>query len=218
MATLSERSGARSGTRPDIVHVLAPTLLEYLAIRTLSPSAHVSLSGVGLARSYPLGECPLIVCGLAGALTGELVPGSVVVPDEVGLETGGVVSCDPALVEALRRGARTAGHTPLTGRLLTARSMVTGDSRSEWASRGFQLVDMETGQLFATGRRIATVRVILDAPCRPIADDWLDPWRALRQPRLWSELLWLGHAAPRYALRAARVLRAGLAILAEPRR
>jgi len=38
--------------------------------------------------------------------------------------------------------------------------------------------------------------------------DWLHPTRALLQPQFWRELLWLGRMAPRYALRAAQVLKA----------
>ncbi len=213
MDTLPEARGLRSTTAPDAIDILVPTLLEYLAIRSVIPFCRVTLCGIGLSRSYPLGDCPLITCGLAGALTESLAPGDVVIPEVVGLESGTVVPCDPELVEALRRGAYAINRVPTPARMLTATSIVTGNARSRWASRGFDVVDMETGFLIPTGRRIASIRVVLDTPCHPIADDWLNPRLALTQPRFWREGLWLGQAAPRYARRAALVLRAALAIL-----
>jgi hypothetical protein len=87
---------------------------------------------------------------------------------------------------------------------------VTGAARAEWARRGFVAADMETGLVASLVHRFAAVRVVLDSPKRPISDHWLLPSRAAMRPSLWPELLWLTYAAPRYALRAARVLKAGL--------
>ena len=118
--------------------------------------------------------------------------------------------CDPALVQALVTAARALHFRPDTRPLLTAPSLIVGDDRRHWFQQGFAAVDMETGLLAGRNLRVATVRVVLDSPEHGISPDWLRPTRALLRPRLWRELFWLGRMAPRYALRAARVLKAGL--------
>jgi hypothetical protein len=120
------------------------------------------------------------------------------------------MQCDPLLVEMLTTAARTL-HLPLdTGPMLTARTLVVGDERQRWFQQGFVAADMETGLLAGRNLRVATVRVVLDTPARELPPDLARSMRALFQPLFWRELLWLSHAAPRYALLAARVLKAGL--------
>jgi hypothetical protein len=152
----------------------------------------------------------VIVCGLAGALATGLRPGTVVVPELVSRTDGTELRCDPVLRDALAEGARALSFDLESGPLLTAPSLVTGDARHEWAQRGFIAADMETGLLAGRNIRVAAVRVILDSPERSISEQWVNPARALLQPALWGELLWLCRSAPFYALRAARVLKAGL--------
>lgn len=193
------------------VHVLAPTLLEYGAVRCVLPGARAHWAGVRLDRwtGTPDGAI-VVVCGLAGALTPGLRPGTVLVPESVGLPDGRIMHCDSALVQALAVAARALRFEPESGPLLTAPSMVVGAERHDWARRGFVAVDMETGLLATRNLRVATIRVVLDSPERGISQQWLRPADALRQPTLWRELLWLGRAAPRYSLRAARILKMGL--------
>lgn len=191
--------------------VLAPTLLEYWAARLILPHARVSWAGVRLARWQGADrKAIVIVCGLAGALAPGLRPGTVLVPERVGLPDGRIVRCDPALVQALAAAASALDFPPATGPLLTAPSLIVGEERHAWARRGFVAADMETGLLAGHNLRVATIRVILDGPDAGISPDWLRPSRAVLQPSLWREMFWLSHAAPRYALRAARVLKYGL--------
>lgn len=199
------------------ITLLAPTFVEYLALRLVRPPARVVWAGMRLARidiTYldASGE-PFIVCGLAGALVPSLAPGAVVIPEVIGLVDGSRVACDPELVARLIAGAHALGYSVETGPLLTASAIVTGNERATWAERGYLAADMETGLLVHANCRFATVRVILDTPARPIAADWQRPVQALRQPRLWRELAWLGFDGPRYALRAARVAKTGLSML-----
>lgn len=154
-----------------------------------------------------------VTCGLAGSLIRTLDPGTVLVPDLVSSTDGTVSRCDPEIRDALIRGARSIGLNPETGPLLTAAFIVTGVARGDWAARGFVAADMETAVLAKRVPRFATVRVVLDSPDRSISNRWTDPRRAALKPALWPELLWLTYAAPAYALRAARVVRAGLEIL-----
>jgi hypothetical protein len=152
----------------------------------------------------------VVVCGLAGALAHNLPSGTVLIPDRVGLADGRIMHCDPTLVQALVTAARTLHFRLDTGPLLTAQSLIVGSDRHDWSQRGFVAADMETGLLAGRNLRVATIRVVLDSPEHGISLDWLRPTRALLQPSLWRELFWLSSVAPRYALRAAHVLKVGL--------
>ncbi len=207
-----------TGTGPDpgAVRVLAPTLLEYWAARRVVETTRPIWAGVRLDRWSGAHEgAVVVVCGLAGALAPHLAPGTVVIPEWVGLQDGSAMRCDGGLVAALGDAARALGFEPETGPLLTASSLVVGNDRDTWARRGFVAADMETGLLASQGLRVATVRVILDSPAIPLANAWLTPARAMWRPELWSELIWLARFAPAYAARAAAVLRAGLPRLVE---
>lgn len=192
------------------VEILAPTFLEYWAVRRELPRVHVSRAGVRLARWKGVCQNSIVVCGLAGALAPKLPPGTVLIPEQVGLPDGRVMPCDPMLVQALRSAARALHLRTDTGPLLTARSLIVGSDRHYWSQRGFVAADMETGLLAERGLRVATIRVVLDCPEHDISPDWLRPTGVWLQPPLWRELFWLGRMAPRYALLAAHVLKVGL--------
>lgn len=199
----------------DAVHVLAPTLLEYLAARQARRGVRVTWTGVRLARwnGAPAGTI-VVVCGLAGALAPDVRAGDVLIPKQVGLPDGRMMPCDPALVHALAAGARALGYRPDTRPLLTASSMIVGAERDHWFQRGFAAAEMETGLLAGRHLRVAAVRVALDSPQREVSAQWLRSTRAMLQPGLWREMLWLGRVAPPYALRAARIVKVGLGRLA----
>jgi hypothetical protein len=197
---------------PPRLDVLTPTDLEYWGIRAHRPGVAVYKSDVALQKwIVPTDVDGIIVCGLAGSLIPTLKPGTVHIPDLVRSPDGTVSRCDPELRAALVDGARSIGFNPETGPLVTTRSFITGPERADWARSGFVAADMETGLAALLAPRIVALRVILDAPAKPISDRWLTPSRAVMRPALWPELLWLGWSAPRYALRAGRVLKAGLA-------
>jgi hypothetical protein len=204
-----------AGLATDNIQILAPTLLEYWAVRRAFPMARIIRTGVGLARWDGVARGSiLIVCGLAGALAPDVPPGTVLVPEQVGLPDGRVMRCDATLVRALAEAARAFHVQTVTGPLLTARALVVGAERDVWAQRGFVGADMETGLLADCNVRVATVRVVLDTPQRDISGAWQRPAHAMLRPPLWGELFWLCRTAPSYALLAARVLRAGLERLA----
>lgn len=193
------------------IEILAPTFLEYWAVRRTFPHAHASWTGVGLARWKGISQgSVVVVCGLAGALASGLSPGTVLIPERVGLADGRNMHCDPVLVQALVTAARTLHLRLDTGPLLTAQSLIVGSDRLHWSQQGFVAVDMETGLLAGRDLRVAAIRVVLDCPEHDISLDWLRPMGALLQPLFWRELFWLSRVAPQYALRAAQVLKVGL--------
>ena len=195
------------------VEILAPTFLEYWAVRCMLPYARARWVGVRLAHwQEPCQSSGVIVCGLAGALASNLVPGTVLIPDRVGLVDGKMMHCDPVFVQALMTASDILHLRPEIGPLLTAQALMVGVSRHDWARRGFIAADMETGLLAERNLRVATIRVVLDGPEHDISADWLRPTRAWLQPSLWQELCWLSRMAPCYALRAAHVLKVGLSV------
>lgn len=192
------------------VELLAPTLLEFLTLRLARPASPVRRAGMRLSRWTPPSEGgAVVVCGVAGALAADLAPGDVLIPDVVHSSDGDSRVCDPRLTGALRAAARSLGFNPIRGSLLTADNIVTGPERERWAARGFVAADMEAARV-PPNLRVATVRVILDAPWRSISAKWDHPARALVRPEMWVELAWLARFAPVFAYRAARIAEAGL--------
>lgn len=187
------------------VVVVAATALEANAVRRARPDVRVIESGVALARANPddLGE-RVVSCGLAGGLRADLATGTVLIPRQVRRPSGEMLQCDAELVDALLESARCLGIQPVTDALLTSERIVNGAERAQWAAQGYAGVDMETGRIVAS--RIAAVRVILDTPRRELSSDWLNPGRALRNPRNWPQALWLARAAPSAARLAARIV------------
>jgi hypothetical protein len=191
--------------------VTATGLETWAARRVLGGRCRVVRVGVACHRGAPDGAGPVVICGLAGALTPALRRGSVVVPDEVGTPAGGTPArCDPALAGALAAAAGRLGHAPARGRLLTSGRMVVGESRPRWVGAGFEAVDMETALLFGEGRRVAAVRVVIDGPAQELDAAWDRPLAAVLTrgalPQVWG----LAAEAPRLALLAALVVRAAL--------
>lgn len=186
--------------------IIVATATEALAAHRAMPGARIYETGVGLARhAGPFGDT-VISCGLAGGLRDDVASGTILVPQEVRRPAGGTLRCDQELVERLAAAARRLGFEPVLDPLLTATSIVNGDGRREWSRRGYAGVDMETGLLEAP--RVAAVRVVLDTPQRELAAEWVEPARALRNPRNWPQALWLARHGPRLARRAAQVIAA----------
>ena len=196
-------------TPPEAPAIVAATSLEARAVRRHVPHARVVESGVGLSRLYApaLGRIA-ISCGLAGGLRTDLTTGTVVIPSSVSTTDGVSITCDPDWTLRLRRAARELGCTAVDAPLLTSATLITGSERASWASRGFAAVDMESGHLLVDV--LAVVRVILDTPAYELSADWLNPGRAMLNPRNWREAGWLAREAPKCADLAGRVIAAAL--------
>ena len=197
---------------PEIA-VVAATRLEAWAVRRAIPQTMpIVRIGVGGTSASRLTHATAVVCGLAGSLTDELAAGSVLIPQIVGLPSGESITCDSALQDAFLRAARELGFTPSSAPLITLPTMATGAEREAWRCRGFAAVDMESALAVAADGRLAVVRVVLDSPRREISGEWLSPVAALARPWLWPQAVRLAIDAPRYALRAARIVARGLSL------
>jgi hypothetical protein len=188
------------------IAVVTATSLEAHAARRALPGAAVFEAGIALAKGHADWGTIVVSCGLAGALRPGIPSGTVLVPAEIERPDGTRVRCDPEIFSALVVAARRLGYEPLCDPLLTSSALVRGPERERLARGGCAGVDMESGLLRAP--RVAVVRVVLDTPERELRADWLQPARALRDPRNWPEAVWLATVAPRYARRAAAVIAA----------
>lgn len=191
---------------PQGVVVACATSVEAKAARRVLPAMRVVETGVALrALRESLGDA-VISCGLAGGLRHELPTGAVIVPSEVGRPGGGTLQCDPELSQALFEASEDLGFLTLRDPLITTVDLIRGPERGVWAERGYAAVDMETGLLDAP--RVAAVRVVLDTPLRELSEEWLQPLRAMINPRNWGEMFWLAREGPQRARAAALVIRA----------
>lgn len=208
MLTAEAQSG---GTRPRQLDLIAPTSLEHWALKRRLPGHVSTRCGVAL-RSWRRRRCirGVVICGLAGSLVPDLLPGTVLVPEIARTESGSTLVCDPEFRSALIQAARFKGYVVDTRPLLTASRLITGREREHWAIRSFAAADMETALLANQRLRVATIRVVLDAPTHPISQGWVAPARALIHPGMLTELAWLAWNGPQFALRAADVLGGGL--------
>ena len=155
----------------------------------------------------------MVSCGLAGSLRSDVPLGTVLVPGYVLRPDGSESRCDPALVDALVKGARRLGVEPVQEPMLTSERLITGGERAVWAGRGCVAADMETGLLEV--ERLAAVRVVLDTPERDLSGAWQSPAWAIWQPRAWADLPWLLREGPRCARLAAEVLALAFPTLAD---
>jgi hypothetical protein len=164
---------------------------------------------VGIGGTAEAGDAPVVIsAGLCGGLLPDHEPGTVVIATQVVDEAGTIYTCDPEVVAALERAAAYLRLAVTKGSIITTTHVVTGPARAVWAKRGHVAVDMESASLAATAPRFGALRVILDTPRHELSSAWENPARAVRDPSNWSEAVWLGVNAPRYALRVGAVLEA----------
>jgi 4-hydroxy-3-methylbut-2-enyl diphosphate reductase len=120
------------------------------------------------ALASPDGEPgPVLVAGVAGALTTGIEPGDVVVASEVrGPDAPIPVPSAPLLAGALRR----LGLTVHVGPIVSSPHVVDGTARTALAGTGALAVDMESAWLAAAASNgpFAAVRTIVDTPGRPL--------------------------------------------------
>lgn len=183
---------------------IGATALECKALRRALPGARVVETGIALRTTRSGLGAIVISCGLAGGLREDLPTGTLLLPREVRRPDGGMLQCDPELVDAFAKSARLLGVEPCFDPLLTAAEIVNGPARAQWGARGFAAVDMETGLLNATS--VAAVRVVLDTPQRELSKEWERPLSAMLKPWNWPQAAWLAREAPRAATLAARVV------------
>ena len=141
-------------------------------------------TGIGLARArsvarrafglYPDAEIA-IGTGVAGALTGELQPGDLILADRViahpsaAVEPEHLTAIDPNHLEEIRRALRNSGFTYASGAILTAHRVLQNGAEKRHAreATGAIAVDMETASIAeaaaAFGRPFVSVRAIIDS-------------------------------------------------------
>ena len=148
--------------------VLAPLSLEARAVRAGAPWARVERVGMGHRRAAKSAELvnqgtagAVLIAGFCGALDPELMPGDVVLAEEVRGPTGTTRCSDPAILAGvLRRG----GLRVHVGPIASSQRLVLRDRRRTLRQTGAIAVDMESAWLApaAQGQPLVTLRVVVD--------------------------------------------------------
>jgi 4-hydroxy-3-methylbut-2-en-1-yl diphosphate reductase len=155
--------------------VCAPLAVERLALRGRTGAVPVLRTGLGprrsaaaAARLAAAGPRPVLVVGVAGALSPRLRAGDLVVADEVRRDGAAPIPVPTAapLAAALRR----LGLRVHVGPLACTPRVVDGARRAALAAGGALAVDMESAWLAeaAAGGPFAVVRAIVDTPAAPL--------------------------------------------------
>jgi 4-hydroxy-3-methylbut-2-enyl diphosphate reductase len=149
----------------------------------------------------------LAIAGVGGGLTGDLVPGDLVVGTEIRDSHGNSTRCPaaPLLVGELRR----AGLRAVAGPVVTVDRLAGGAAaRQRLAASGALLADMESAPLAAAAgdRPVAVLRAVSDTPARPLLSPGIvtGGLAALRALRAASPVLarWAAAAGPHRVLLA----------------
>jgi hypothetical protein len=192
-------------TQTERIVVLAATPLERRAAAKRVEHCEIVECGVALANlSAGLSADVAISFGLAGGLRDDLETGTLLIPSVASTPAGVRKTCDPDWTQRLRAAAESLGYAVVDAPMLTSDTIVHGAERARWAREGFASADMETA--IAPFDRVAAVRVVLDTPKNELSPDWVNPGRALRNPRNWPQALWLARNASRCADVAAHVM------------
>ena len=167
--------------------VSTPLWSEWLALRD-----RLTVDVVHTGRSSALehtGEQPVLVAGVAGALSNELRPGDLVVADEIRGDAEPIPShASPFLVGALRRAGLRVHHGPIA---TTRRIVDAPDARRTLGATGALVADTESALVVAAAPRgqAAAIRAVVDTPDHRL----LRPGTLVRGPKaLWA----LRRAAP----------------------
>jgi 4-hydroxy-3-methylbut-2-enyl diphosphate reductase len=162
-------------------------------------------SAAAAARIAAGGPAPLVVAGVAGALTDDLQVGDLVVATEI---TDGTTTVRCPSAPLLAGELTRAGLRVHTGRVATVPRLVGHGQHAALAATGAIAVDMESAHLLAgaAGAPAVVVRAISDTPSRPIARPGIvtGGLAALRSLRQAAPVLarWGAATAPRRVLLA----------------
>jgi 4-hydroxy-3-methylbut-2-enyl diphosphate reductase len=164
--------------------------LEALAVR--HSSLVIMQSGYGrraaAAARARVGDRPVLVAGLAGALAPGLRPGDVVVADSVLDDVTGHVQRLPAGPLLAEQVSQVVPRVR-TGPVLSTSRLVDGARRAELARTGALVVDLESAELVRGRDDAAVLRVVTDTADEPL-------WRLSTPARLVRGLRVLNACVP----------------------
>jgi nucleoside phosphorylase len=173
-----KKSKARVGilaAMPQELKCLTKTRLGLGKYTFLTDNVIVCLSGIGLKNARNAVEKLfkkdidiLISWGTAAALTGEIAPGTLIIPDKIITSSKGQIETDRAINEMIRKRL-PPGITLSTAPLCESKDIVstTNDKIALGSRTHAKTVDMESGEIarFACEHdiRFITIRAISDA-------------------------------------------------------
>jgi 4-hydroxy-3-methylbut-2-enyl diphosphate reductase len=162
--------------------IAAPLRIEAHALRGGCTSAHVERTGMGRRHAVASGRrlaaaltgndpgC-FAVGGVAGGVTTELAPGSVVVANEVRTIDGRVAPLPLPAAPVVAAALRAAGVPVAVGPVVSSPHLLRPSERPDLVASGALAVDMESAWLLdpvqhagIDPRTLAVVRVLVDTP------------------------------------------------------
>ncbi len=203
--------------------ILAPMRIEAAAVSRGAASARVRRTGVGRARAGRAAgrvvadggvSGPVAIVGVCGGLADDLVPGDILVADEL-RSTAGEATIALAHAPLLVAELAAAGIPARAGPLVSTTRAVIGARRAALARDGALAVDMESAWLAAgvraadAGRPLAVIRVVADTQTHEL-------WTAGTLHRLRGAAARLRDVVP-VLERWAAAAHARRAVLASPR-
>jgi 4-hydroxy-3-methylbut-2-en-1-yl diphosphate reductase len=198
--------------------------IEAAAAARGATTAHVRRTGIGQARSRRAAgrivadagtPDPVAIVGVCGGLADGLVPGDVLVADELRSTAGDATIALPS-APLLVAELAAAGLSVRAGPLVTATRVATGARRAALAADGALAVDMESAWLAAGVRAadalrpLAVVRVVVDSPGHEL-------WSPRTLARLRLAAARLGDVVPALERWGAVATPGRRAVLASPR-
>jgi 4-hydroxy-3-methylbut-2-enyl diphosphate reductase len=174
VSALFDRSGADAG-----LLLLAPLRIEARALASGSTFASVMRTGAGMSKAESAAgrirsaTAPraVAIAGVAGGLTTDLEPGTLVVADRVVDATTGSLVTELASASLIASELRRRGLSAVVGSVASSPRLVRGaNARSALARTGAIAVDMETAALVRHpwSAPVAVVRAIADTPGREL--------------------------------------------------
>lgn len=128
----------------------------------------VLVSGMGREKSLRANRNlvgPVLVVGFCGAIADDLLPGDVVVADEIRCEDTRIPLPGAEKVASLVRGRVPRVRV---GPVLTVPRVLDGPRRAAVADSGAVAVDMESAYLLDGLANGAVIRAVVDTPSRPL--------------------------------------------------
>ncbi|WGL53027.1 4-hydroxy-3-methylbut-2-enyl diphosphate reductase [Nocardioides sp. BP30] len=146
--------------------ILTPLRTEWLAVRSGLPHQYVGTvrrTGRSRGLAAPTTD-PVVIAGVAGALTSDLAPGDLVVATRV-IDAGTGSERELPAAAMLAGALRRAGLRVHVGAIATTERIVDDPAaRAELAANGAIAVDTESALLLQGAAHAVVVRAIVDTP------------------------------------------------------
>lgn len=151
----------------------AATFVAAMRLEALAIGGKVVRTGMGHVRAHAAAQrlasriepgAPVVLAGISGGLDPALAPGEIVVATSVRGPDGDVRPLSGSDAEAVAAELRAAGRRVHLGPIVSSKTLVHGERRTQLARSGALAVDMESAWVAGAlaGHRLVIVRLVAD--------------------------------------------------------